>query len=106
MRDTQTIPEMLGFTPPAFDREKPYAAQSYQAQYVLTEEEATDLLSRHKTHAEIDRELGLRFASDLTYRRRVADAMADITFTEPSNEVKAVILRMEKTAKKPDTEGA
>lgn len=102
MRETQTIPEMLGFAAVPFDREKPYTAQSYQAQYVITEEEAADLLARHRTHAEIDRELGLRFAHDLTYRRRVSDAMADLTWKEPTDEIKAVVLRLEKTMKKPE----
>ncbi len=89
-----SVPELLGFVPVPFDREKRYSAVSYQVLYMLTEDEARDLLDSHTTHPQIDLTMSNRYVSDPTYRKRVNDARQDITGTEASEDVKRVMERM------------
>lgn len=73
------IPEMLGFSKIPHDRERSYSRMSYQAQYLLHEDEAQALLDRHgkEAHKAIDRELSLRYLRDADYERRIDEARMD-----------------------------
>ncbi len=91
---TYSIPEMLGMPPVPFDREQLYSAPSYQAMYVLTEEEARDILETHTRHSSVDLALSNRYVKDEKYRARVDEACADLTATPPSKEVQAIMDRL------------
>lgn len=102
-----SIPELLGFAAIPYDRDKAYGVQSYQAQYLLTEEEAEEVRRIYGNHAAIDMHLAQRYMSDDEYRRRVDKAREDITATPPDEQTKRVMERLQRTMKKPtNTEGA
>ena len=74
-----TIPELLGFHRIDRDHKRAFSLASYQAQYILYEDEAAALLqefapdehSAKGAHPHIDRVLHLRFAQDEEYKARV-----------------------------------
>lgn len=88
LREEKKIPEMLGFSKMPHDRERSYSRVSYQAQYLLYEDEARVLLDRHgkEGHKAIDRELSLRYLRDEEYERRINDAAMDEEISEEERE--------------------
>jgi hypothetical protein len=72
----QTIPEMLGFASADKDRDPSatYSQLSYQARYLLYEDEAEALLRQYPgdyRHKDIERELNRRYMHDKEYRERI-----------------------------------
>ncbi len=94
MSQGSSIPEMLGFPSVPLDRQKPYSPHSYQALYQLTEEEAREVVETYKFQPAIDMHLAQRYISDAEYRQRIDEARQDISATEPSEDVKRVMERM------------
>lgn len=89
-----SIPEMLGFAPVSYEREKRYSASSYQALYCLTEEEARDIRSAHMSHPGIDSALSMRYIHDAAYHSRIDDARKDISASQPTEDVRRSMRRL------------
>ncbi len=100
---TYSIPEMLGMPPVPFDRERLYSAASYRAMYVLTEEEAEEVLKTHARHSSVDFALSNRYVKDAAYRARVDAVSADLTATPPSKSAQAAMDRLDAMLKRGGT---
>ena len=99
-----SIPELLGFAPVPYDREKRYSVLSYQAMYRLTEEEAREVRDTCPSHPAIDMHLAQRYMSDSEYRARVDSERKDLTATEPDVETKRLMRRLSASMKAPTQE--
>lgn len=99
-----TIPEMLGFAPVPYEREKAYSAESYRALYRLTEEEARKARDTFDNHPAIDMHLAQRYMKDTEYRARIEAARADLGATEPDQETRRVMRRLMATMSPPSQE--
>lgn len=98
MKDEKKIPEMLGFSKMPHDRERSYSRASYQAQYLLFEDEAQELLDRHgkEAHKAIDRELSLRYLRDGEYGSRIDGAAVDGEISEEERKQAEETLKRKK----------
>lgn len=65
-----SIPELRGMPPIPRDREQPYSAESYAAQYGITVRGAQDLLERSTSHQQIHRQILAMFQNDPALKRR------------------------------------
>lgn len=83
-RRGKSIPELIGFSPIPAQRRRAYSAESYQAQYLLTKQEAESLLAdfsadesaRNRAHPAINNALTQRYNTDREYRARIDAARA------------------------------
>jgi hypothetical protein len=72
-----SIPEKLGFASKKEDQDadrervEPYSQLSYQARYLLYEDEAQEMVDNYPTHRQIDTALGMRYATDREYHERI-----------------------------------
>ena len=83
MRETKSIPEMLGFAAIDPNRTRAFSKMSYQVQYLLYDDEAEDLLREYASdevhannaHKKIEDDLNHRFIHNEEYRQRILDMM-------------------------------
>lgn len=66
----KTIQEIRGMRAPEKDREKPYSAASYAAQYGITIDDAEELLARSNTHEQVHRQIMAMYTNDPELKRR------------------------------------
>ncbi len=87
----KTIQEMRGMIPAPADRERPYSAASYAAQYGITVEDAQDLIEAWSTHKQIERQIVAMFRADPELKARALMLDAE---DEPSDDAKLIADRL------------
>jgi predicted HNH restriction endonuclease len=102
----RTIPEMRGLPAIDRDRDHPFSAKSYAAQYGITVEDAEDILQRCNSHGQVHRQIVAMFKNDAVLKRRALMLDDERNMTGEEKKTAAALLKRLGLASLPRESGA